>query len=249
MFNKDGLKELLSDSLRVVSLRGSRRFEDPSFALLLYISRTLLSHGFSVIIEGNFKKGSDMEEFGKQLKGSGITVVEIFCKAPGELLIERFMNRMNERHAIHPRIMPVRFLRELQLNGMTPLSIGKILEVDVPLCSSFVGRGRGFSCRWPVPGSQRCSPCRCRLRAGWRRSVHVPSRFYACREVPSWWYSPVGNLSPLPSRQTRQRTHTQRVVYFSISMQISYPHVGFINILRGLWCEVGTAILDKKVYK
>ena len=116
----------------------------PSFALLLYISRTLLSHGFSEIIEGNFKKGSDTEEFGKQLKGSGITVVEIFCKAPGELLIERFMNRMNERHAIHPRIMPVRFLRELQLNGMTPLSIGKILEVDVPPFRSpyFVGCGK-----------------------------------------------------------------------------------------------------------
>ncbi len=130
MFNKDGVKEVLSDSMRVVSVQGSRRFNDPSWALLFYISKTLLTHKFSVIIEGNFKPSPDMEEFGLQLKNSGVTIIEIFCKVPGEILVDRFTKRLDGRHPIHPRVIPLSFVRELRASKLTPLNIGKTLEID-----------------------------------------------------------------------------------------------------------------------
>ena len=130
MFHKDGFKELLSDTMRVVSMQGSRRFDDPSFALLFYISKNLLSNKFSLIIEGNFRPGNDMDEFVKKIKEAGITIVEVFCKAEGELLIERYMKRVAERHAIHMRTIPLSFARQLRHNHISPLNIGKTLEVD-----------------------------------------------------------------------------------------------------------------------
>lgn len=130
MFNKDSIKELLSDSMAITSVQGSRRFEDPSFALLFHISKTLLTNKFSVIIEGNFRPSEDIQAFGKHLGDVGITIVEILCKAPGEILIERFQNRLEQRHIIHPRIMPVRFVRILRQNHFNSLNIGEVLEVD-----------------------------------------------------------------------------------------------------------------------
>lgn len=130
MFNKDSIKELLSDRLALTSTRSSRRFDDPSFSLLLFISKTLLANGFSVIIEGNFQPGGDIVEFGKQVNEAGITIVEVFCTAKGDVLIERFVSRMELRHPIHPRIMPVRFVRTLRAGRLASLSIGEVITVD-----------------------------------------------------------------------------------------------------------------------
>lgn len=130
MFNKDGFKEMLSDTMKVSSIKSSRRLDNPSLILLLKIAKTLLARKISVIIESNFKLQKDLEEFANQMKENGVTIIEIFCRADGSVLVERFRERMETRHSIHPRIMPAKFVRELRLNKLSPLGVGKTLIVD-----------------------------------------------------------------------------------------------------------------------
>lgn len=135
MFNKDGFKEMLSDTMKVASVRSSRRLDDPSLVLLLKIAQTLLVRKISVIIESNFTLRKDIEEFEQQMKENGVTIIEVFCRADGHVLVERFKERMEKRHSIHPRIMPTKFVRELRGNKLSPLGVGKTLIVDTTIFS------------------------------------------------------------------------------------------------------------------
>ncbi|MCI0542296.1 ATP-binding protein [bacterium] len=129
-FHKDTFKELLSDHTGVISIRGSRKFDKPSYALLFHNALSLLKYGVSVIIEGNFMRTEQLEEFVQKLDETGIKIIEIFCTARGELLIERYRDRAEERHPVHERSIPPRFFKILEKNNFHPLGFGEMFEVD-----------------------------------------------------------------------------------------------------------------------
>jgi len=137
VFHKDTFKEVLSDSTGVVSMRGSQRFNKPSYALLFHSAERLIRHGIPVILEGNFslKSASRTENIAlyiEKLREQGVGIIEIFCTARGDLLVERFKARHEDgiRHPIHPNYMPKSLVRILEKNRFKPLGIGETLVVD-----------------------------------------------------------------------------------------------------------------------
>ena len=136
LLTKDGVKELLADSLEVEGIEWSRKLGAASFALLFDLAHRLLSAGPSVVIEGNFDPNQSTEHFASIVRNSGATVAQVICRADADELVERYKRRdaSGKRHAIHvdgDRVSDESFEAQLRRDARPPLAVeGHVFEID-----------------------------------------------------------------------------------------------------------------------
>ena len=132
--HKDGIKELLFDTLGWSDRAWSKKMGAASYSLLFYFAETLLAAGQSFILESNFSAERDGLTLGALQERYGFRAVEIQCVADGEVLVERFRQRWEagERHPGHVDPETYDELRLTLLPGRLPrLGLeGEYLEVD-----------------------------------------------------------------------------------------------------------------------
>ena len=125
--SKDGIKELLFDSLGIKDREWSKNLGISSYGLLYYFLESLLRAGNSLIVESNFKPEYDSEKVLKLVKKYDFTPLQVQCKTNGNVLLERFKKRSesSERHSGHADHLNYLEFEESLLKGVyEPLEIG-----------------------------------------------------------------------------------------------------------------------------
>jgi predicted kinase len=136
LLTKDGIKELLADSLEVEGIEWSKKLGAASFELLFDLANRLLSAGTSVIIEGNFDPELSTDRLASIVRNASAAVVQVICRADVDELVERYKRRdaSGKRHAIHvdgDRVSDESFEMLLRRDSLPPLNIdGPIIEID-----------------------------------------------------------------------------------------------------------------------
>lgn len=135
VFSRDGMFETLYDALDCRSTGLSPLVGPAAFTLLYYAAGSVLAAGQPVIIEAFFGRAQlRSAEIVHLRRTADFEPLQIFCKADGEVLLERFLARMNsdERHAGHQDMEWLEQHREQLIQGrLLPLAIGgSIVEVD-----------------------------------------------------------------------------------------------------------------------
>jgi len=93
---KDTVKEALFEGLGTGDLEWSQRLGAGTYEVLAALVEEFVNAGASVVLEGNFVRGSDLE---RRLATLPARFVQIHCSAPLEVLLERYGSRA--RHAGH----------------------------------------------------------------------------------------------------------------------------------------------------
>ncbi|HEX7102038.1 MAG TPA: AAA family ATPase [Nitrolancea sp.] len=136
LLTKDGIKELLADSLNVEGIEWSKKLGVASFELLFDLANRLLTAGTSVIIEGNFDPDQSADRFAVIVRDAGATVVQVICRAEADELMERYKRRdaSGKRHSIHTdgdRVSDESFEAQLRRDSLPPLKVeGHVIEID-----------------------------------------------------------------------------------------------------------------------
>lgn len=101
--SKDGIKELLFDSLGWKDREWSKKLGLTSYDLLYYFAEAQLEAGKSFIIESNFKAKVGTKKFLDWQKKYDYEPLQIVCKTEGKVLFDRFKKRAEsgERHPGH----------------------------------------------------------------------------------------------------------------------------------------------------
>ena len=92
---KDTIKEALFDELGTGDPAWSARLGAATYLVLGALVDESAGTGASLVLEGNFVRGSELEA---QLAALPTRIVQVYCSAPLELLLERYASRV--RHAI-----------------------------------------------------------------------------------------------------------------------------------------------------
>lgn len=138
--HKDGIKELLFDTLGWSDREWSKKLGLASYALLEYFIEVQLRGGVSFIVESNFHPILSTEMFRRLQARYDFDPVQILCYAGGNILFQRFKARAStdERHPGH--VEPANFdeFRDVILSGkLAPLDIGSnVIEVDTTDCGN-----------------------------------------------------------------------------------------------------------------
>jgi predicted kinase len=121
---KDDIKEALFDTLGTGDREWSRQLGRGTYEVLFAVVRRLLESGASCIVESNF---SHAEPF---LSLPPARVVQIFCTAPIDVVLDRYSRRA--RHPGHLNGEIVAELRErLAADEWKPLDLdGALIELD-----------------------------------------------------------------------------------------------------------------------
>lgn len=134
LVNKDGIKELLFDSLGWSDREWSRKLGIASYDLLYYFLEAQLQAGRSVVIESNFTPEFATARFLALKERYGFEPFQILCKTEGEALLRRFKERAEsgERHPGHVDHLNYEELKQVLLKGHhEKLDIGgEVVEVD-----------------------------------------------------------------------------------------------------------------------
>jgi predicted kinase len=127
LFAKDTVKEALFDALGADDLEWSQRLGAGTYEVLAALVEESVAAGASVVLEGNFVRGSNLE---RRLAVLPARFVQIHCNAPLALLLERYGNR--ERHAGHVDSERIDGLREAgESHRHDPLDLpGETLRID-----------------------------------------------------------------------------------------------------------------------
>jgi predicted kinase len=131
--HKDGLKELLFDTLGWKNRSWSKQMSRASFRLMFYFTEILLSAGRSLILEANFDAAAHTRQFLELRRTCCYQPLQILCYAEGSVLQRRFEQRGDAgRHPGHVDDVLQKELEPLLRKGRaTPLDIGgRVLEVD-----------------------------------------------------------------------------------------------------------------------
>ena len=135
MFNKDGIKELLFDTLGWSDREWSKRVGAATYAILYHVMERQLAAGASFIVESNFHAAQDTERFQALQEICRFTPFQVNCTADGDVLYERFKERAEsgERHPGHDDAMSIDEFEEILRRGRhDPLDIGgDVYEVDM----------------------------------------------------------------------------------------------------------------------
>ena len=126
---KDGVKELLYDTLGWSDREWSQRLSQVSFELVFYMAEIELAARRSFIIEANFYPATANAKFLTLQQQFGFRPVQIQCVADGEVLFERFKARASDpdRHPGHIELNRLDEFEPLLRTGRA----GK-LELDGP---------------------------------------------------------------------------------------------------------------------
>lgn len=134
-FNKDGIKELLFDTLGWSDREWSKRLGSATYAVLWDIVERRLAARASFVVESNFHVSLHSERF-NDLRGKYPFVpFQINCTADGDVLYERFKERAESgaRHPGHTDVMNIdEFEETLRRGRHDPLAIGgDVYAVDM----------------------------------------------------------------------------------------------------------------------
>jgi predicted kinase len=132
---KDGIKERLFDRLGWKTDRQwSKLLSLASYDLLYYFIAAQLKTGRSLIAEANFKADIDTPQILGLHELYEFTTFQIYCHADQEILIQRFVERVNssERHPGHiDQVMADDIRSSLLNNEYRPLDVGgQLVEID-----------------------------------------------------------------------------------------------------------------------
>jgi predicted kinase len=124
---KDTIKEALFDGLGAGNLEWSRRLGEATYLALLALVEDSIEAGASLVLEGNFVRGSELEA---RLAALHARFVQVHCSAPLQLLVERYESR--DRHPGHVDTQRIEALREAVETGRhEPLDLpGETIRVD-----------------------------------------------------------------------------------------------------------------------
>ncbi len=102
-FYKDGVKELLFETLGWSDRQWSRRLGGASMAILWHILGQQLAGGCSLIAESNFSPQVDGPKLEALQQRFAFRLLELHCTAAPAILLERFFQRVNngQRHPGH----------------------------------------------------------------------------------------------------------------------------------------------------
>lgn len=133
--NKDGIKELLFDTLGWSDRTWSKRLGVATYAILYHIVEAQVRAGASFVVESNFHPTYDNEKFAALQKTYGFAAFQVRCVADGDVLFARFKSRAEsgERHPGHVDHLTYDELEELLRRGRDDaLDIeGEVYEVDM----------------------------------------------------------------------------------------------------------------------
>jgi predicted kinase len=124
---KDALKETLGDVLGTRGRTESQLLGVAVFALVGALVRELLSSGVSLIVEGNFMRGSPaMAEL------PPARIAQVHVSAPPGLLRERLLERDAHRHPVHYDREAADEIADRAVRGeWLPLDlVGALIQVD-----------------------------------------------------------------------------------------------------------------------
>jgi predicted kinase len=131
--SKDALKERIFDGLGSSDKEWSLKVSGVSHRIMDDIVRQELAAGHSVVVESNFKPTPDSERFNGLIKESGALCVQILCTASGDILFERWNNRIaaGTRHEGHVEAISLDQIRRDLSLPYEPLQLsGKLIKVD-----------------------------------------------------------------------------------------------------------------------
>lgn len=132
--SKDDIKELMFDGLGWKDREWSKKIGLMSYDMLYYFSGTLLKVNTSFMLESNFKPEFDNPKFVALKEKYDFDVIQILCKADGEVLFERFKKRSEsgQRHPGHVDTTNYDEFKNALLTGRCEsLALeGKIIEID-----------------------------------------------------------------------------------------------------------------------
>jgi predicted kinase len=124
---KDTIKEALFDGLGAGNLEWSRRLGEATYLALLALVEDSIEAGASLVLEGNFVRGGELEA---RLAALHARFVQVHCSAPLQLLVERYESR--DRHPGHVDTQRIEALREaVEAGRHEPLDLpGETIRVD-----------------------------------------------------------------------------------------------------------------------
>lgn len=129
LFSKDSIKERIHDTLvgtGPVETAWSRRLGATAMELLWLLA----ADAPECVLEANFWAGHEPQNASLRALSEGGKLVEVYCKAPKEVVMQRFRERAaaGSRHAVHPdsELSPERWERDFS----APIGVGRVLEVD-----------------------------------------------------------------------------------------------------------------------
>lgn len=96
---KDGFKEAIAEELSVRTLAESQQAGRAAFAALFHAAGALVEAGSGLVLEANFKRG--VSEPGLRSLAERAATVVVECRAPVEVVVGRYRERMGTRHAAH----------------------------------------------------------------------------------------------------------------------------------------------------
>jgi predicted kinase len=135
VFNKDGIKEILFDTLGWSDREWSKRLGYATYMILYHVMERELAAGASFIVESNFHAAFDTERFRALHERHRFTAFQVNCVADGDVLYERFKERADsgERHPGHGDAMNLDEFEDILRRGRhDPLDIGgAVYEVDM----------------------------------------------------------------------------------------------------------------------
>lgn len=133
--NKDGIKELLFDTLGWSDREWSKRLGAATYAILYHVVEAELHAGASFVVESNFHRALSGEQFAAFRERYDFDVFQVLCYADGDVLYERFKARSEsgERHPGHTDDMNHDEFEEILRRGRhDPLDIGgEVYEIDM----------------------------------------------------------------------------------------------------------------------
>jgi adenylate kinase family enzyme len=132
--NKDGIKELLFDTLGVRDRQWSRQLGIASTVLLFHVIERQLAAGQSLVAESAFHTVFDAPRLKRLQERCRFQTLEVYCAAETEALLARFISRAQsaERHPGHgEQSQPDELRANLERGVYAPLSApGAALIVD-----------------------------------------------------------------------------------------------------------------------
>lgn len=132
--SKDGVKELLFDSLGYSDREWSRKLGKATYPIMYYFAEAELKAKRSFILESNFNPMFETETFKMFKEKYSCDILVVNCITNGEVLYKRFIERAKkgERHPGHGDHLYYEEFKDLLLSGKSEtFEIGsKIIEVE-----------------------------------------------------------------------------------------------------------------------
>jgi glucokinase len=128
LFSIDTIKEMLFENLGTGDREFNRKLGRTALSIIMAIVRDLHEDAV-VMIDAWFGSRAFNDLEGQLLQAKITHVVEIWCHAPGEILAERYIARVDDRHPGHPDESYANELIKVAQDA-TPLHIGPVLTID-----------------------------------------------------------------------------------------------------------------------